>query len=116
MSLPTIKIRDDTYKELKQVAGELKLLLKRPVSMDEVLERLLSLPKLKPIDFQGSWKMKDKEAEQLFTSLGHHWSRWKYPGSEAGLKRFQKRAKRSYFGAAEGTGPFSLDDEMKAHD
>lgn len=77
--LATIRVRDEIYRELNRVAGELRLETGRPVSMDEVLERLLKFRKLKPSDFQGAWKMTDKEAEQLFKSLREHWSRWKYP-------------------------------------
>ena len=51
------------------------------VSMDEVLERLLNRHRLKPSDFQGAWKMTDKEAKEFCTSLRGLWSRWKYPSA-----------------------------------
>jgi predicted CopG family antitoxin len=79
--MPTIRVRDEIYKELNRVAGELRHELGRPVSMDEVLEKLLRSRKLKPSDFQGAWKMTDKEAKELFKTLREHWSRWKYPSA-----------------------------------
>jgi len=79
--LATIRVRDEIYRELNRVAGELRLELGRPVSMDEVMEKLLKSRKLKPSDFQGAWKMTDKEVEELFKSLREHWSGWKYPSA-----------------------------------
>ncbi len=37
--------------------------------MDYVLERLLRVRWLKLSDFQGAWKMSDKEAEDMVKSL-----------------------------------------------
>jgi len=79
--LATIRVGDEIYKELNRVAGELRLELGRPVSMDEVLEKLLRSRKLRPSDFQGAWMMTDKEAKEFFKSLREHWSRWKYPSA-----------------------------------
>lgn len=79
--MATIRVRDEIYRELNRVAGELRLELGRPVSMDEVMEKLLKSRKLKPSDFQGAWKMTDKEVEELFKSLREHWSGWKYPSA-----------------------------------
>ncbi len=78
--MATIRVSDDIYKELNRVAGQLRQELGHPVSMDDVLGHLLKTGELKLSDFQGAWKMSDKEAEDLVKGLRKHWSRWKYPG------------------------------------
>ncbi len=45
--------------------GELRTEMKRPVSMDEAIKRLLNFKKKKPSRFAGGWEMDDKEAEEL---------------------------------------------------
>ena len=77
--MATIRVSDDIYRDLNRVAGQLRQELGHPVSMDDVLEHLLKTRGLKLSDLQGSWKISDREAEDLFRSLRKHWSRWKYP-------------------------------------
>ena len=72
-------MNDEIYRELNKVAGELRVELGRPVSMEEVLSRLLEARRLKLSDFAGAWKMTDQEAEEIQKSLRGFWSRWKYP-------------------------------------
>ena len=63
--MATIRVSDQTQAKLKKIAEELRLELGRAVSMEEVLDRLLNSRRLKPSDFQGTWKMTDKEAQKL---------------------------------------------------
>ena len=78
-TMASIRVNDEIYRELNKVAGELRVELGRPVSMEEVLSRLLEARRLKLSDFAGAWKMTDKEAEEIQKSLKGFWSRWKYP-------------------------------------
>lgn len=77
--MASIRVSDDLYRELNRVAGQLRAELGHPVSMEEVLEHLLKLRRLKPSDFQGAWKMTDEEAEEFKETLKRFWSSWKYP-------------------------------------
>ena len=79
--MATLRVSKETQAKLEKMARELSMELGRPVSMDDVLKRLLNRHRLKPSDFQGAWKMTDKEAEEFFKSLREHWSRWKYPSA-----------------------------------
>ena len=79
--MATLRVSKETQAKLEKMGRELSMELGRPVSMDEVLERLLNRHRLKPSDFQGAWKMTDKEAKEFFKSLQEHWSRWKYPSA-----------------------------------
>lgn len=76
----TIKISKETYAVLSEVAGELQMKLKRPVSLDEALKYLLKKRKeLKPSDFAGAWNMTDEEEAEILKMLQEMWSRWKLP-------------------------------------
>ena len=79
--MATLRVSKETQGKLEKMGRELSMELGRPVSMDEVLERLLNRHRLKPSDFQGAWKMTDKEAKEFCTSLRGLWSRWKYPSA-----------------------------------
>ena len=79
--MATLRVSKETQAKLEKMGRELSKELGRPVSMDEVLERLLNRHRLKPSDFQGAWKMTDKEAKEFCTSLRGLWSRWKYPSA-----------------------------------
>jgi len=85
--LASIRVRIEIYSELKRLKLELERMLGSPVSIDEVLRRLLDSRKLRPSDFQGTWKMTHKEAEELLKSLRLNWSGWRYPNNELRLER-----------------------------
>ncbi len=72
----TIKIKDETYEVLNVFIGELRKELKRPVSVDEALRRLLKNKKNKPSQFAGGWKMDDKEASEIKRELKEAWKKW----------------------------------------
>lgn len=75
----SIKVSKDTYAELSQIAGELQLKLKRPVSIEEAIRHLTKRRKkgVKISDLAGSWKMSDKEAEEIKASIDSAWEKWK---------------------------------------
>ncbi|MEM2088594.1 MAG: hypothetical protein QXF52_08020 [Thermoproteota archaeon] len=59
---------------------------KRPVSLDEALEHLLSLKRgkkrLKITDLAGSWDMSDEEWTEIKASLTEAWKKWKASGNK----------------------------------
>ena len=77
----SIKVSKETYAELSEIAGELQLKLKRPVSIEEAIKHLTKRRKkgIKISDLAGSWKMSDKEAAEIKASLGEAWKNWKIP-------------------------------------
>ena len=77
--MASIRVNDELYRELNKVAGELRMELGRPVSMEDVLAQLLKSRRLKPSDFAGAWKITDREVEDIMKGLRGFWSRWKYP-------------------------------------
>ncbi len=76
VSFKTIKIKDETYEGLNVFIGEMRKELKRPVSMDEALRRLLKTKKNRPSQFAGGWKMEDKEALEIKRELKEAWKKW----------------------------------------
>ena len=85
--LASIRVRSEIYDELTRLKRELEQMLGRPVSIDGVLRRLLDSRKLRPSDFQGTWKMTDQETVELLKSLRHNWSGWRYTTNELRLGR-----------------------------
>lgn len=77
----TIKVNKETYKKLCEIAGELQMLLKRPVSLDEALSYLVSTRKkgVKITDLAGSWEISDDELTEIKASLAEAWKRWRLP-------------------------------------
>lgn len=75
----TIKITKETYAKLSEIAGELQMKLKRPISLDEAVKYLLEEKKSKPSDFAGSWRMSEREEAEILKSLKEAWSHWKLP-------------------------------------
>lgn len=78
----TVKISKETYAKLSEVAGGLQMRLKRPVSLDEAMEYLISLrgKGAKISDLAGSWDISDEELAEIKASLSEAWKRWKLPG------------------------------------
>ncbi|MBS7626600.1 hypothetical protein KEJ51_06145 [Candidatus Bathyarchaeota archaeon] len=79
----TIKISKETYVRLSEVAGELQMRLKRPVSLDEAMRYLISLKSRKKgtriTDLAGSWDMSNEEWAEIKASLAEAWKKWKMP-------------------------------------
>jgi predicted CopG family antitoxin len=79
----TVKISRETYAKLSEIAGELQMRLKRPVSLDEAMEYLISLrgKGAKVTDLAGSWDISDEELAEIKASLAEAWKRWRPPES-----------------------------------
>ena len=75
----TIKISKEMYAKLSEIAGELQMRLKRPVSLDEAMKYLISLKEkgAKITDLAGSWDISDTELAEIKASLKEAWKRWK---------------------------------------
>jgi len=79
MLMATVRVKEDTYRDLNALTGRLQTKLKRPVSVDEAIKYLLEKEKLKPSDFAGAWTMSDEEEAEVLESLRRVWSRWRLP-------------------------------------
>ncbi len=77
----SIKVSRETYAELSEIAGELQLKLKRPVSIEEAIKQLTKRRKkgAKISDLAGAWKMSDEEAQEIKTFIDEAWKKWKMP-------------------------------------
>lgn len=84
--LKTVKISEETYAKLAEVAGEFQVKLKRPVSLDEAMKHLLEQKEkrkgVKITDLAGSWDMSDEEWAKIKASLAEAWKKWKLPEIE----------------------------------
>lgn len=84
--LKTIKITEETYAKLAEVAGELQVRLRRPVSLNEAMKYLLEHKRkrkgAKISDLAGSWDMSEEEWSGIKTSLAEVWKRWRLPEAE----------------------------------
>jgi hypothetical protein len=82
VGVKSVKVSRDIYARLCEVAGELQVRLKRPVSFDEAMRYLLSLRERKRrgvviTDLAGSWDMSDEEWAEIKVDLEEAWRRWK---------------------------------------
>lgn len=77
----TIKISKETYARLSEIAGELQIKAKRPVSLDEALKYLISQRGrgVKITDLAGSWEVSEEELAEIRASLREAWKRWGLP-------------------------------------
>ena len=71
----TIKVSDETYSLLVELAGKLQIALKKPVSIDEALSQLLSKEDI--MNLAGSWDLSDEKAELLKKEIEALWSSWR---------------------------------------
>ena len=74
-----IKVSKETYAELSEIAGELQVKLRRPVSIEEAIKHLTRRQRkgVKISDLAGSWTMTDLEAEEIETEISQAWKKWK---------------------------------------
>jgi len=77
----TVKISKETYARLSEIAGELQIKLKRPVSLDEAMRYLIALKGkgVKITDLAGSWDISAEEVAEIKTSLTEAWRKWRLP-------------------------------------
>ncbi len=74
-----IKVSKETYAELSQIAGELQVKLKRPVSIEEAMKHLIKRRKrgTRISDLAGSWDVTDEELKEIKLSISQAWEKWK---------------------------------------
>jgi len=77
----TIKISKEMYARLSEIAGELQIKAKRPVSLDEALKYLISQRDrgIKITDLAGSWEVSEEEIAEIKASLREGWKKWRLP-------------------------------------
>lgn len=76
MITKTVKLSEENYKWLCEVAGTSQAEEKRMVSLDEVVSRIRMRLGGKLSDVIGSWKMSGEEAEEFKRDLRAGWKRW----------------------------------------
>jgi len=64
-----VKISKETYARLCEIAEELQMKLKRPISLDEAVMYLLTKGKMRASDFAGAWSMSDSEETEILKCL-----------------------------------------------
>ena len=74
-----IKVSKETYAKLCEIAGELQIKLKRPVSIDEAMKDLIKRREKgrKISDLAGSWNVTDAEVKEIKASIDESWKKWK---------------------------------------
>lgn len=75
MEAKTVKISEANYRALCEYAGELQRDLGEVVSVDRALTFVLYRSKLS--DLAGSWKMSDKESDEIMKDIKKGWKNWK---------------------------------------
>ena len=73
-----IKVSKETYAKLCEIAGELQVKLRRPVSIEEAMKDLIKRKEKgkKISDLAGSWQMNDAEFTEIKTSINESWQKW----------------------------------------
>jgi predicted CopG family antitoxin len=74
MTTKSIKISEETYKKLVEMAGRLQAELKRSVSIEDAIKYLM---RRKISDLSGSWDVSDEEAQEIKEFLREGWKAWK---------------------------------------
>ncbi len=74
MTTKSIKLTEETYRKLVELAGKLQAELKRPVSIEEAIKYLM---KRRISDLAGSWEVSDEEIKEIKESLKKGWRAWK---------------------------------------
>ncbi|PNV78326.1 MAG: hypothetical protein C0200_01640, partial [Thermoproteota archaeon] len=71
----TVRVREETYRKLNELAAALREKLGRPVSLDEVIRRLIADRGIERL--AGSWEMDSKEEMKIRKAIEELRSRWK---------------------------------------
>jgi len=74
MATKSIKLSEDVYKKLVELAGKLQVELKKPVSIEDAIRYLL---RKRISDLAGSWDVSEEEVEEIKASLEKGWKNWK---------------------------------------
>ncbi|KKK45070.1 hypothetical protein LCGC14_1488540 [marine sediment metagenome] len=73
MTTKSIKISQNTYEKLVELAGHLQSKQKRKISIEETIKYLL---RKRISNFSESWEMSDEEYEELKKKIGEVWKTW----------------------------------------
>ena len=73
-----IKVSKETYDKLSEIAGELQVKLRRPVSIEEAMKDLIKRREKgrKIFDLAGSWNVTDAEFKEVKASIDESWKKW----------------------------------------
>jgi hypothetical protein len=73
-----IKVSKETYAKLSEIAGELQVKLRRPVSIEEAMKDLIKRREKgrKISDLAGSWNITETEFTQIKTAINETWQKW----------------------------------------
>jgi len=77
----SLRVDDETYRRLCEIAGKLQAKLKRPVSVDEAIRSVIQMPQGKQkriTDLAGTWKLTDEELSEIMEGLQKGWRRWNF--------------------------------------
>jgi predicted transcriptional regulator len=74
MSTKSIKLSEETYRRLVELAGKLQIEYKKPVSIDDAIKYLL---KRRISHLAGSWEVNEDELREIKESLRKGWETWK---------------------------------------
>lgn len=74
MTTKSIRISQDIYEKLVEIAGKLQMDNKKPASIEDAIKYLL---KRKIGDLAGSWEIEDDEVKEIKESLEKGWKNWK---------------------------------------
>lgn len=74
-----VKVSKETYAKLNQIAGELQIKLRRPVSIEEAMNHLIKQKERgsRISDLAGSWSVTDEELAEIKISISEMWQKWK---------------------------------------
>jgi len=74
MVAKSIKLSEETYRRLVELAGKLQAERGEPVSVEEAIKYLM---KREITPLAGSWDVTDEEVEKLKRSLREGWAKWR---------------------------------------
>jgi len=74
MSTKSVRMSEDTYKKLVEIAGKLQAESKKPLSIEDAIKYLL---RTRISDLVGSWDVTDEEVDEIENSLKRRWKTWK---------------------------------------
>ena len=74
MSSKSIRISEDTYRKLVEIAGKLQVESKKPLSIEDAIKYLIHT---KIGDLAGSWDADEEEVKEINASLKRQWKTWK---------------------------------------
>jgi predicted CopG family antitoxin len=74
MTTKSIKLSEETYKKLVELAGRLQAESKESVSIEDAIKYLM---RRKISDLAGSWDVSDEEVREINESLRKGWNSWR---------------------------------------